>query len=228
MAQQKIAHKSDPEALHLNVVIADDVAQTRESLQMMLELADDVTLVGVAQDGREAVALAQELQPDIVFMDINMPHLDGLSAIELLMAESSELVCIIVSAEKQSETLQRALHVGAKGYLIKPFTAQQVFQVLERARKWLAEKRQVQPAIAPPPAEPLPLDREQLESQARDYARAHRTDDEAVQALETLAADPQCPHHWLQVLAMMYVVRHEWRKLQVLAARLLRHSATEM
>ncbi len=202
----------------LRVLIADDVQETRHSLELLLDLIPNVELVAVAKNGREAVELAQQHRPNLAFMDVNMPELDGLSAIQAMMLVQPDLVCIVVSAEKQSETLQRAIHVGAKGYLIKPFNVQQVMEVTERSREWLQERQRQ--------AEELVLQQRQqqsqLEQQAAEYARARRTDDQATVLFETLAAAPDCPERWLQVLAMMYIVRKDWMKLRGLATHLER------
>lgn len=222
----------------LRILIADDVQETRRSLQLIMDLVPDTQVVALAQDGRQAVELARQQRPEVAFMDVNMPEMDGLTAIEIMMQEQPDLVCIVISAEKQSQTLQRALQVGAKGYLIKPFTTQQVVEIIERSQQWLLtrpklQRAQVEPPITTPdhaqvsdpipgsPPPPDPRERfKQLEQQAFEYAKAHRTDDEACELFETLAAQPDCPERWLQVLAMIYTVRKDWMKLRALATHL--------
>jgi DNA-binding NarL/FixJ family response regulator len=206
-------------ALPLRVIIVDDSEETRKSLQMMMSLVPDSEVVAFGQNGREAIALARQHRPDIALIDVNMPEMDGLTAIETLRQEHPTLICIVISAEKDPPTLQRAIAVGAQGYLIKPVTAEQLLSVMERASKaaWAARTA---PGPAPsPPAPPVPAPPD-LEALAAHYARTRRADDQAMRVFEALAQRPDVKLRWLMTLAMLYVVRKEWTKLKALAARL--------
>lgn len=201
----------------LRVLIVDDAEETRKSIQMMMSLVPDSEVIAQGENGREAIALARQYHPDIAFIDVNMPIMDGLSAIKVLREEHPNLICIVMSAEKDPPTLQRAVAVGAQGYLIKPITAEQLLSVMERAGKvaWAARIQ----ARRPTPQAPLPP-ASGLEAQAAQYAREHRADDQALQVFETLAAQPGCNQRWLMTLAMLYIVRKQWSKLKALAARM--------
>jgi pilus assembly protein CpaE len=104
----------------IRVVIADDVAETREILEKALYFEKDIAVIGKAANGREAVQLCRQLQPDVVLMDINMPELDGIGATEAIMAQVPGTQVIIMSVQSEQEYLRRAMLAGAREYLIKP------------------------------------------------------------------------------------------------------------
>ncbi|HPD41213.1 MAG TPA: response regulator [Anaerolineae bacterium] len=201
----------------MRVLIADDAPETRRSIELILSLAPDVELVGSAANGREAVALAAAQRPDIALVDVNMPEMNGIEAIRQMRARRPELVCIIISAEKDALTLKQAVDAGIAAYLIKPFTAEDVLSILEKSRSIvLAQRAQ---AAGPPPR---PSRRQLLEEAAAACIKVRRTDDLAVKVLETLAAEPDCPRVWLTHLAIIYALRGDWGKLTRLAAYLER------
>lgn len=103
----------------IRVLIADDHLIVREGLRLILETADGVELVGEAMNGAEALRLAQELQPNIVLMDLQMPVMDGLTAIERLRAEQPEIAVIILTTYNEDDLMRRGLRAGARGYLLK-------------------------------------------------------------------------------------------------------------
>lgn len=206
----------------LRVLIADDAAETRRSMQLILSLAPNVEIVAAACNGREAVELALAQRPDIAFVDVNMPEMDGLEAIRQMRARRPEQVNIIVSAEKDAVTLKQAVEAGVAAYLLKPFTAEHVLGILEKARKAaLANRAKIAAATATATAA-QPSRRELLEHTAVEFARARRTDDAAVRVFETLAAAPDCPPRWFTHLAIVYALRGDWGKLKQLAAYLER------
>lgn len=104
----------------IRLVIADDQALVRAGLRMVLETAEDMEVVGEADDGVEAVALARELTPDVVLMDIRMPRLDGLEAARQVLARASDgLRVLMLTTFDSDEYLYRALRSGASGFLLK-------------------------------------------------------------------------------------------------------------
>ena len=202
----------------LRVIIADDVAEMRRSTRLMMTLIPAVEVVAIAHNGRQAVEMARQHKVDIALLDINMPEMDGLTAIETLIRENPHISCIVMSAERDRVYLQRAISVGARGYLIKPFTSdalvgelQRVIKIVEANRKQVARVDQV---------------RQQRDSYlielATAYRKTRRTDDKAIAVYEELANDPDCDKRWLTTLAMIYVIRQMWGKLKVLAERLER------
>ncbi|MBN1921905.1 MAG: response regulator [Anaerolineae bacterium] len=202
----------------MRILIADDAPETRRSMQLILSLAPDVEVVAAARNGREAVEMAGTHQPDIALVDVNMPEMSGLEAIRRMRARRPELVCIIVSAEKDAITLKQAVEVGVAAYLIKPFTAEQVLSILNKSRRMALANRAK--AAASPPAQLSR--REMLEKTASDLVQARRTDDAAVKVFEMLAAMPDCPPRWLTHLTIVYALRNDWNKLKRLATYLER------
>jgi DNA-binding NarL/FixJ family response regulator len=102
------------------ILIADDQALVRGGLRMILEAQPDLEVVGEASDGREALAQARELEPDLVLMDIRMPGLDGLGATQQLLAgrEPNPKVLVLTTFDLD-EYVYEAIHAGASGFLLK-------------------------------------------------------------------------------------------------------------
>jgi DNA-binding NarL/FixJ family response regulator len=103
----------------ITVVIADDQRMVRAGLRMVIETEPDMTVVGEAGDGAEAVALARRIRPDVVLMDIAMPRQDGLAATSTLLATPHPPRVIMLTTFDTDENLYRALRAGASGFLLK-------------------------------------------------------------------------------------------------------------
>jgi len=103
----------------VRVLLADDHQLMRSGIRLMLEREPDMSVVGEASDGREAVALAKSLRPDIVIMDIGMPSLNGIEAAGQMTQENPALAIMIVSMHADETYVLRALKAGARGYLLK-------------------------------------------------------------------------------------------------------------
>ena len=204
----------------LRVLIADDVQETRQSTRLMLAVNPQVEVVAIARNGQEAVELARHQLPDIALLDINMPRKDGLTAFKEMIQFKPDMACIIISAEKHSQTLRNAMSIGAREYLIKPFTVEELNMAVHRVGKIILERRR---EIAQ--AEQQRKEREAfLKRLAHEYANTRRTDDRAIEIFEQLAANPNCEKRWLVTLAMIYVIRQKWSKLVSLAIRLEQQS----
>jgi YesN/AraC family two-component response regulator len=200
----------------LRVMIADDVMETRRSTRLMLTMIPEAKLVAIAQNGREAVEIARKHKLDIALMDVSMPEMDGVTAIEKMLEVQPGLGCIVISAERDSDTLRRAMSIGAKGYLIKPATSEEFVETFRRVAN-LVQTGQLQKN----PAQQNQHERKiYLQQMAMQYVKSRRTDDKALAIFEELAADPHCEVPWLQSLAVIYVFRREWHKLSALAGRL--------
>ena len=197
-------------------MVADDVTETRRSTRLMLTLIPNVEIVAIAKNGREAVELARQHKPDIALMDVNMPQMNGLQAIEVMLSERPEMACIILSAERDTETLLEAMAVGARGYLTKPFTSDQLIEAVARISHSISANNAQNDQVAK-------LRRQRdiyMVELANEYVKQRRTDDKALLVYEELAARPDCDLQWLMSLAMIYVLRKEWGKLKALAIRL--------
>ena len=133
----------------MRALIVDDEAPARAKVRRLLVAAGDVEIVGEASTGRQAVAAIKRSQPDIVFLDIQMPGVDGFGVLDAIADDAPYVV--FVTANDQHAI--RAFEVGAVDYLLKPFTPQRFEQVLERARARLAT---AVPGVSPAsPSRPL-------------------------------------------------------------------------
>jgi len=200
----------------LRVLIADDIQETRRNTRLMLSMISDVEVVAIASDGLQAVQMAKEQRPDIVVLDVNMPGMNGLTAFKQISQTLPDTGCIIISAEKESETLQEAMSIGIRDYLFKPFTVDQLELAVEKVSERLAKKRQQNKQTA----ELRQRNEAYVKQLAVEFAKNRRTDNKAVEVYEYLAANPACELRWLRTLAMIYVIRQEWGKLKNLAIRL--------
>ena len=114
------------------LLIVDDHEITRSGLRRMLAGEPDLTVVGEAGSGREAVALCRQLQPKLVLMDIRMPDLDGIAATRAIKQQCPQTSVIMVTIYENPDYLYQALKAGAAGYLLKDATKQQVVQAVRQ------------------------------------------------------------------------------------------------
>jgi response regulator NasT len=128
------------------VVIAEDEALIRLDLAEMLE-EEGYDVVGQAGDGERAVALAEELRPDLVVLDVKMPRLDGISAAERI-AEQRIAPVVILTAFSQRDLVDRARDAGAMAYLVKPFTKADLVPAVEMAVSRFAELQMLEAEVA--------------------------------------------------------------------------------
>ena len=103
----------------LRILIADDHAIVREGLEAILSAQPDLTLVGMAANGLEAVALAAELKPDVILIDLMMPKMDGLAAIQAIRAANPQACILVLTSFADDERVFKAIKAGALGYLLK-------------------------------------------------------------------------------------------------------------
>jgi DNA-binding NarL/FixJ family response regulator len=103
----------------IRILIVDDHPVVRDGLRAILETAPNLALVGEAADGAEGVRLATELAPDVVLMDLRMPGLGGIEAIEQIKATRPEVAIVILTTYDDDELILRGLRAGARGYLLK-------------------------------------------------------------------------------------------------------------
>lgn len=118
----------------LKAVIADDDLTTRYSLRLLLR-EHGIQVVAEAGDGDKAVELCDSNLPDLIFLDINMPKLDGLQVAETIRRRIPEIGIIMVSAVPTMDNVQKALQAGINGFIVKPFSAVKVMEVIENCTK---------------------------------------------------------------------------------------------
>jgi response regulator NasT len=127
-----VTQKNSPAPAEVTrVLVAEDEALIRLDLVELLT-DEGYEVVGQAADGEEAVAMARELAPDIVVMDVKMPKLDGISAAEIIVGERIAAV-VMLTAFSQRDLISRASEAGALGYIVKPFDASDVVPAIEVA-----------------------------------------------------------------------------------------------
>jgi len=114
----------------IRVIVADDIKETRENIKTLLSFNNRIEVVAEAKDGNEIVEKAREYLPDIILMDINMPEKDGIKATEEISIEMPGITIIIMSVQGDSEYLKRAMTAGAREYIIKPFTAEELINAV--------------------------------------------------------------------------------------------------
>ncbi|MFD5215522.1 response regulator [Microbacterium sp. NPDC058345] len=129
----------------IRLVIADDQTMLRGALAALLDLEDDLSVVGVAGDGQEAVQVVARTFPDVCLMDIQMPGMDGIAATQAVRAASAGTRVLIVTTFARPGYLRAALDAGASGFVVKDAPAEQLADAVRRVHAGL---RVVDPALA--------------------------------------------------------------------------------
>jgi len=122
-----------PAGEKIRVVIVDDVSETRENVKKLLQFEADVDVVGIARTGKEAIQISQELSPDVVLMDINMPDMDGIAATEAIRARQPAVQVVILSVQSDQNYMRKAMLVGARDFLTKPPMGDELISAIRRA-----------------------------------------------------------------------------------------------
>jgi pilus assembly protein CpaE len=113
-------------AEQIRVLIVDDIPETREHLSKLLGFEGDIDVIGVAASGAEALRMAATLTPDIVLMDINMPDMDGIATTEQLSRDIPTASIIMMSVQGEADYLRRSMLAGAREFLVKPFSSDEL------------------------------------------------------------------------------------------------------
>jgi NarL family two-component system response regulator YdfI len=119
----------------IRILVADDHLIIRQGLRLILETEDGFEIVGEAADGVEALRLSAELHPAVVLMDLRMPGMDGLTAIERLHGEQPEIAVMILTTFNEDDLMMRGLRAGAKGYLLKDTDRATLFHTIRAAAR---------------------------------------------------------------------------------------------
>ena len=110
----------------IRVLIVDDIPETRDHLTKLLGFETDIEVVGSASSGKEAIELAVKLSPDVVLMDINMPDMDGITATEQMAARAPGAAVVMMSVQGEADYLRRSMLAGAREFLVKPFSSDEL------------------------------------------------------------------------------------------------------
>ena len=141
----------------INVVIVDDIDETRDHLAKLLSFESDIQVAGSVASGLEAIALASEKAVDVVLLDINMPGMDGIATAEQLAIRAPATAIIMMSVQGEPDYLRRAMLAGAREFLVKPFSSDElaasIRQVHQRERQKMDRVASARPA-APTSAAP--------------------------------------------------------------------------
>ena len=122
----------------ITVLIADDNTEFAKTLTGYLEKQDDMEVIGVAKDGNEAFEMITNAQPDIILLDVIMPHLDGIGVLEKLNSVNLQKhpLCIMLSAVGQDKITQRAINLGAEYYVVKPFDIELLIKRIKELKNY--------------------------------------------------------------------------------------------
>ncbi len=121
------------QSMTIRVVVVDDHAIVREGLSALLDALDGLEVVGTAEDGREALHLVEEVRPDVVVMDIQMPRLDGIEATRFITERTPSTRVVMLTMNEDDDTVFSSIRAGASGYLLKGSGAQEVQNAVRAA-----------------------------------------------------------------------------------------------
>jgi pilus assembly protein CpaE len=134
----------------IKVLIVDDIAETRENIRKLLQFESDVNVVGTARTGQEAIDLSSDLEPHVVLMDINMPDMDGIVATELIRQQAPWVQIVILSVQGDPNYMRRAMLAGARDFLTKPPTIDELISAIRRAGAMALDERSKAEAMSAP------------------------------------------------------------------------------
>src|SRR5437867_4725955 len=144
----------------IKVLIVDDIPSTLDNLQKLLSFEPDIQVVATAVNGKVGVEQAKKSAPDLVLMDVNMPIMDGIQATEMLAQEVPNSPVIIMSVQGERDYLRRAMQSGAREFLIKPFSGDEliasirrVYQLEQKKESFLAKTTAGAEKAPAPPAD---------------------------------------------------------------------------
>jgi pilus assembly protein CpaE len=136
----------------IRILVVDDIAETRENLAKLIGFEADMTIVASAEGGQQAVELAKKERPDVILMDINMPDMDGITATEIIANTVPESPIIMMSVQGEQDYLRRSMLAGAREFLVKPFSADELVNAIRHVHEIEKVKRaryaQAAPAAA--------------------------------------------------------------------------------
>lgn len=135
----------------IRVLIVDDITDTRENIKRMLQFDSLIEVVGMARSGREAIDLSNQVKPDVIIMDINMPDMDGITATETIRRKLPYVQIVILSVQNDPNYMRRAMQAGVRDFLTKPPAIEDLTAAVRRAGK-MAQDEKANNATSPGPS----------------------------------------------------------------------------
>ncbi|RCS59902.1 DNA-binding response regulator [Parvibium lacunae] len=117
----------------INILLIDDHALFRSGVKSLLQRYPQFTVVGEAADGAEGLKRAQQLMPDVILLDLHMPGISGLQALQMILQERPQQIILMLTVSEDADDLKQALERGAKGYLLKNIDTDYLVRAIERA-----------------------------------------------------------------------------------------------
>jgi len=137
----------------IRVLIVDDIPEMRENIRKLLAFENDIDVVAVAGTGHDGIETARQTKPNIILMDINMGDMDGITAASAILQDIPTAQVIMVSVQSEADYLRRAMLAGARDFVTKPFTAEELISTIRRVHKMGVARM----AAAPPPVQTMPM-----------------------------------------------------------------------
>ena len=135
----------------IRVLIVDDITDTRENIKRMLQFDSLIEVVGMARSGREAIDLSNQVKPDVIITDINMPDMDGITATETIRRKLPYVQIVILSVQNDPNYMRRAMQAGVRDFLTKPPAIEDLTAAVRRAGK-MAQDEKANNATSPGPS----------------------------------------------------------------------------
>ncbi len=127
----------------IRILLADDKIELRQNIKRLLSFEESIEVVGEASNGQEAIDVAKICRPDLLIMDINMPVIDGITATEIITSELPSVSVILTSVQGDQEFIRKAMKAGARDFLIKPFSNDELIDTIKSVFKSDQRKRQL-------------------------------------------------------------------------------------
>jgi pilus assembly protein CpaE len=127
----------------IRILIVDDIAESRDNVAKLLRFEPDVEIVGMADNGEQAIELCERLEPHIVLMDVNMPGMDGITATTRITSRFPNTAVVMMSVQNEPEYLRRSMMAGARQFLAKPFSLDELVDTVRHVHLLNQQTRKV-------------------------------------------------------------------------------------